>query len=319
MFNFTRAIVLLTVLGHLVMGGSKAALANELYPKGGTFCFSFYSSSAADALHALTNGATAIGPFYGHQAEALADAVRWNTKILYKVAPPSMTGFKVADFDRPGFVWPADVAISNEVAAIVGAVKTNTHIAMWDIAPEELRSWKPEQLHYLKLVASAIRANDPMRRPVYMYECNNRGAGSLATALVHEDLCVKGNYVNTVDDGVFIHHRIWVRWSMEQELGAVARGNQSAAPWIVLWMAGDPAAADFDLIPAWCRHDAYLGLIMGGKGIFIWSAARNRTGFSERSFNAYFDGYLSVARDLNGPLNLAPVFLFGKNRSALWH
>jgi hypothetical protein len=314
--NFTRRIAALVAAGYLAIGCAAVAGAAGLYPPGDAFCFSFYSTSPADSRYALTNGATAIGPFYGDQAVALANAVRWNTKILYKVQPPCMAGIRTPDFDKPGFVWPSDATISNEVAAIVNEVKTSPHIAMWDIAPEELRSWKPEQLHYLKLVAAVIHANDPLQRPAYMYECNNRGAGSLATALACEDVCVKGNYVNAIDDGVFTHHRIWARWSMDQELGAVARGNPSAAPWIVLWMAGDPAPADFDLIPAWCRHDAYLGLIMGGKGVFVWSAARKRAGFSERGFQAYFDGYLSVARDLNGPLNLAPVFLFGKKNPA---
>jgi len=293
------------------LGSPASAAAGDLYPRGDAFCFSLYSTCNADSLQALSNGATAIGPFYGNQAVPLANADRWNTKVIYKVKPPSMAGFKTSDFDKPGFVRPSDAVISNEVATIVKAVNSDHHIAMWDIEPEELRSWKPEQLHYLKLVASVIRANDPLRRPVYMYECNNRGAGSLAVALTCEDISAKGTYVNIVDDGAFITNRIWARWSMEQELGAVAHGNPSAVPWIILWMAGDPTPAEFDLIPAWCRHDAYLGLIMGGKGIFVWSAARQRPGFSERGFQAYFDGYLSVARDLNGPLHLAPVFLYG--------
>lgn len=289
-----------------------AASDGGLYPRGDGFCFSFYSLSKTDAVSSLAGGASAVGPFYGDQSKALEMAAALDTKCLYKVEPACMAGRRVADFERADYVWPSDSIVSNQVTAIINAVKTNARIAMWDIEPEELRSWKPQQLHYLKLVASVIRANDPQRRPVYMYECNNRMAGSLAEALAYEDLSTKGTYINDVDHGAYIHQRIWGRWSMEQELGAVARGNPAAAPWIVLWMAGDPAPADYELIPAWCRHDAYLGLVLGGKGIFVWSAARHRAGFSERSFQAYFNGYLSVAHDLNGPLQLGPVFLFGK-------
>ena len=101
---------------------------------------------------------------------------------------------------------------------------------------------------------------------------------------------------------------------MEQELKAIASANPAAQPWIVLWMAGDPAPGERGLIRDRCRHDAYLGLVLGGKGIQVWSGARGRRGFSKEAFQAYFDGYLSVAGELNGPLHLAPVFLFGQKR-----
>lgn len=299
----------------LVVSSVAHAAPDDLFPRGNEMCFSFYSLNDSDVRHALTNGGTAIGPYYGEQDSHLADALKWNTHLIYKVRPPSMAGKRVALLDQPGAQWPADQTISNEVAAIVSAVRTNSCIAIWDIEPEELRSWIPAELHYLQLVSSAIRANDPLKRPLYMYECNNRRVESLAAALACEDVIVKGTYVNAVDDGKYIHHRIWARWSMEQELGAVAQSQPSAMPWILLWMAGDPEPKDFDLIPKWCRHDAYLGLVMGGKGISIWSGARNRAGFSKPAFESYFQGYLSVARDLNGPLKLAPVFLFGTKQT----
>ncbi len=296
---------------QLALASLAGAATGDLYPKGDTFCFTFYSASDADSLHALANGATAIGPFYGDQAAPLAKAGRWDTKIIYKVKPPSMAGLKTSDFDKPGFVWPASATLSNEVAAIVSAVSPDHHIAMWDIEPEELRSWKPAQFGYLKLVSSVIRANDPEHRPVFMYECNNRAGSALAPSLACQDLSAKGTYVNVVDDGAFITNRIWARWSMEQSVSACALGNPQAVPWIVLWMASNAPAGSFSQITNWCRHDAYMGLIMGGKGIQIWSAARGRRGFSSPDFQAYLDGYLTVARDLNGPLHLAPVFLRG--------
>lgn len=167
----------------LLAGNCTVAASDDLYPKGDAFCFTFYSTAEQDSLHALANGATAIGPFYGDQSIALADAARWNTRLIYKVKPPSMAGFKTADFDKPGFVWPSDDTISNEVATIVKSVRADRHVAMWDIEPEELRSWKPAQLGYLKLVSSVIRAHDPERRPIFMYECNNRAGSVLAPSL----------------------------------------------------------------------------------------------------------------------------------------
>ncbi len=212
------------------------------------------------------------------------------------------------------FVWPSDQTISNEVLAILNPVKTNANIAMWDIEPEELRYWRAPELHYLALVSSILHSNDPLRRPVYMYEPNNRLATDLTNTVVYQDLCAKGCYVNSVDPN-YETNRIWARWSMEQELAAIAMAKTSAVPWIVLWMAADPPPGDFGLITNWCRHDAYMGLILGGKGIQIWSGWRGRTGFSDTNFQAYLDGYLTVARDLNGPLNLGPVFLRGQRRT----
>jgi hypothetical protein len=58
-----------------------------------------------------------------------------------------------------------------------------------------------------------------------------------------------------------------------------------------------------------------MGLIMGGKGIEIFSGSQGRSGFANTNFYAYVNGYLTVARDLNGPLNLAPVFLFGRKQT----
>ncbi len=58
-----------------------------------------------------------------------------------------------------------------------------------------------------------------------------------------------------------------------------------------------------------------MGLIMGGKGIEVFSGYEGRSGFSDTNFYAYLHGYLTVARDLNGPLHLAPVFLFGQKQT----
>jgi hypothetical protein len=286
--------------------------AGDLYPRGNVFCFTFYSTSEKDAAYALKNGATAIGPFYGNQGPALRQAERLDTRLIYKVRPPAMASWSPKNHH---FVWPSDEIISQETAAIIRSVQTNRHIAMWDLEPEELRAWIPAELHYLGLVASVVRSNDLSRRPVFMYEPNHRDATNLARTVALQDLCAKGSYTDEVEKGLFAHERIWVRWSMEQELKAIAQGNPAAQPWLVLWMAGDPAPNEQGLIRDRCRHDAYLGLLLGAKGIQVWSGSRNRRGFSPESFQAYLDGYLSVARDLNGPLHLAPVFLFGERKS----
>ncbi|MCK4998823.1 MAG: hypothetical protein KAS23_04780 [Anaerohalosphaera sp.] len=277
----------------------------DLYPLGDTFCFTFYSTREADSVYSLQNGATAIGPYYGDQSGALQRAVDLDTKFIYKVHPACMMGNSFLDDD---FVMPDDETIINDTIAAVNAVKDNLNIDMWDVVPEELRHWKSLEMHYLGLVTSTIRATDSYNRPIYMYEPNNRNAAALSKTLVYQDICAKGMYVEAVG---MRENRIWCRWSMEQELEAIANVKPSAIPWIVLWMAWDAEAGQEHLIDDWCRHDAYIGLLMGGKGIEIWSGWRGRAGFSD-DFDAYLDGYLSVANDLNGELGLGKVFLYGQ-------
>ena len=280
---------------------------SALYPQGDTFCFTFYSTKKEDTEFALRHGATAIGPYYGDQKDALAYASQFKAPIIYKVNLPCMAG---NSFVKGGFTMPDDRTIIDETAAVINGLKENPYIAYWDIVPEELRHWKKQEMHYLELVTSAIRANDPLERPIYMYEPNHRDADALARTIIYQDICAKGMYVESVG---MRDHRIWCRWSMEQELEAIKKSDSDAEPWIVLWMARDADKEHRRLIKDWCRHDAYLGLIMGGKGIQIWSGYRGRKGF-ENDFDLYFKGYLSVAKDLNGPKQLGPFFLYGQKK-----
>ncbi len=300
----------------VVLANARITLAGDLYPQGDIFSFTFYSTKNSDALASLTNGATAIGPYYGSQATPLSNAVAWNTRLVYKVEPPSMARKEHMDRDALGFIWPSDTTISNEVAAIVNAVKTNASIAIWDVEPEELRFYKPAEMNYLRVVYAAIHANDSSNRPVCMYQQNNRTAAQLSATMTNLDICLKGTYVNTITDDAGVAcftNRIWARWSMQQAVDTCKLYNTNAKPWIGLWMAEDPPAGyTTQDVTNWCRHDAYMGLIMGGKGIQIWSGSRGRANFSDTYFDAYLGGYLSVAKELNGPLNLAPVFLYGQ-------
>jgi len=234
-----------------------------------------------------------------------------------------MSNASAAVFDSGTYVWPSDQTITNQVIAIVSSVATNANIAIWDFEPEELRPWKPSELHYFQIVSAAIHGSDPTNRPIYDYQPNNRDISTLTNFAAYENICTKGMYVSTITDDLgnsCMTNRIWAHWSMDQELGAIAAGNISAVPWIHLWMAADPPAGYTATdITNWCRHDAYMGLIEGGKGIEVWSGFEGRSGFADTNFYAYLKGYLSVARDLNGPgpLRLAPVFLFGQKQTTV--
>ena len=154
------ALIAAAVLGFVqrsAVAGRPGDVPGELYPRGDRFCFTFYSTSEKDSAYALKNGATAIGPYYGGQGTALRLAEQFDTWLLYKVRLPSMIGWRSGNKQ---FAWPADETICRETAAIVNAVQTNRHIAMWDVEPEELRAWIPAELHYLCLLYTSPSPRD---------------------------------------------------------------------------------------------------------------------------------------------------------------
>jgi hypothetical protein len=68
-------------------------------------------------------------------------------------------------------------------------------------------------------------------------------------------------------------------------------------------------------IRAWVRHDVYLGMASGAKGVLIWSLFKRKE--AKRTWQIWYDAYSECARELNGPPALAQVFLFGERKSTL--
>jgi hypothetical protein len=143
-----------------------------------------------------------------------------------------------------------------------------------------------------------------------MYEPNHRDAKALQQTSRHLDYVTKSAYANYVDQK---RSRTWIRWSVEQAV--IAAKNTQTTPLVVLWMAQDQDNPD-DIrdIPAWTRHDVYLSLITGAKGIIVFSGWRGRAGF-QNHFDKFYDGYISAAKELNGSKQLAAIFLSGTPRN----
>lgn len=277
---------------------------DKLYPNGKIFGFSFYSVTEPDIYNLKNDGFTAMGPYYGSTpGNYLDEASSLGLKYFYHVG---MTGL-----DPENFVLPSDSEIQAAVTAQVNAVKNDNTIAVWVIQPEELKYNQPNQMHYLQVAADAIRAADSAQgRPVWMYETNNRTDDQLAVSVAHQDLCGKGMYTNFTGNQ---NNRIYCKWTIEQELNAIGLSNPSATAIAVPEMFVDPDAQFAYLIPIWARHDVYLSLITGAKGVEIFSGWRRPELINY--FDEYYQGYASVARELNGDLNLGQVFLFGQRRS----
>ncbi len=293
---------------------------DQLYPQGRLFLFSFYSVGGAPTkdrkpellaeeklnerfARYKKEGFTIIGPQYELNQRSLDDAQKHGFKVIYSV------GLKVK-FTKE-VVTVSKEEIAQTIREQVKAVADHPAIVAWDLRPEELRPWKKQEMEYLETASRAIRESDPHHRPIYQYAPGHANAKRLAAIVPSLDMIGKGFYTNYSG---MKNSRIWGRWTMEQEQEAIRTANPKAIPLAILEMFQQPAPEEVALVPVWARHDAYLGLISGAKGIIIFSL-RQRVGFD--AIEAYYQAYAQVGRELLGPQKLGDVFLFGEKREDL--
>jgi hypothetical protein len=277
--------------------------SGEIYPQGTQLLFSAYSIREPELSLASASGFTAIGPYYGKdKALALSYSEQSGLPVIYSVGPKIDLAENVAS--RKATL----LAIGEDVQRVAAS----ENIAIWNISNEELRHWKPAEMDWLTSITAVIRANDPKNRPIMMYEPNHRRGEQLVITGTHLDLIAKGSYSNYVGMKT---KRSWLRWSFEQMTSAAeATGG---VPLAVLWMARDQLSPqDIAAIPDWVRHDVYLSLISGAKGILVFSAHNKRAGFNKH-FDSFFAAYSQTATELNGPLQLGQVFLFGEPQTGV--
>lgn len=302
--------------------------SDRYYPQGKKFIFTFYSVGAwvnpeTNSHEAMSEpeiqkafqeykaaGLTLFGPQYEMNERALKDAAQHDLDSLYTIKYPINFHDK-----QPAVVNPEEIReyIMNEVKAVMD----NPGIAIWYLAPEELRPWRKNEMLYLETASKAIRDADTHGRPILMYDPAHATANRLSSIAPWVDYLAKGMYTNYAS---MRDNRIWVRWSMEQETEAISRANPQATPLAVPEMFSSRKQAltdeDLPLISDWVRHDSYLSLVSGAKGIVVFSM-RKRPSLPEPAWNAYRDAYYQLASELTGELNLAQVFLFGEPRDEI--
>lgn len=275
--------------------------ADKLYPQGQVFPFGGFSGIPE---RDRTAGFNTYGPLYGHPQDFLEQARKNGLFAIYHV------GIEMNFLERNG--EPKRILsqqeIKEEIARQVSAVADNETIAWWYLSPEELRYWHDDEMAYLEAATEAIRENDPLKRPIWMYEPNHRNVEALMKTNQYLDIVGKGVYVNHSKQK---HNRIWGRWSMEQEVAAVDGLGGNRVPILVPEMFVDPEPGERELISRWVRHDIYLGMVNGAKGVMIFSLFK-RANFS--TFPEYYLAYSAVARELTGQPQLGKVFLFGERR-----
>ncbi len=267
-----------------------------------TLLFGIYSLNQPELGSAQQDGYTAVGPYHRNSPKSLNSAQQSGLPLIYRVGP------------KVDFTNSDEILRQQQLLALAEEVAANSQksgISIWYLANEELRFWREDEIQWLEQATATIRENDPYKRPIMMYEPNHRNAPGLQETSQFLDFVSKGAYANHVG---MEHKRSWIRFNVEQTVAAARATDQT--PVAVLWMARDQKKDNIQFIHDWARHDVYLSLITGAKGIMIWSGSNRRQGFSKH-FEGFYKGYASAAQELNGPQDLAKFFLFGEPQSSV--
>ena len=305
--------------------------ADKVYPMGRKFPFGFYSTGGcseperivdgvkkrsvimplekrmADTKKIVDGGATFIGPQYELNVEILETAKKFNVQCAYTISG-IVNGKRIDKIFFRGKDKLDVEAMRKETAPVIRELAKNPEIAYWNVTPEERRFWKKREMIYLEEMYKLIKENDPLKRPVFMYEPGHRGADALAKTLAFMDICAKGTYTNYSGHK---DNRVWVRYSMEKELEAV-KICKKGIPFLLPEMFRQPEEKDLPLVEKWVKHDVYCGVANGAKGVMVFSARRRPT-FT--AWEKYIDAYLETAKVLSGELGQA--LLFGKDTTDL--
>ena len=279
--------------------------ADAIYPRGRKLAFMGYSGNPG---RDLTNGFTVAGPAYGNQTPYLERCFTNGWPVVAHI------GLRLSFVGKtPAQSRFDEVALRQQIETQVQALAGHKEIVWWAVQPEELRPWRAEEMNYLSVVCQAIHDTDPQHRAIYHYNPNHRNADTLLPIARQVDILAKGCYVNHVGRK---RDRAWVRWGIEQELQAIGRaGGSNAIPLLMPELCQDPEPAEDKEIRNWVRHDVYLGLCSGAKGVLIWSLYPRKEVC--RTWQLWYDAYAECARELNGESALAQVFLFGERCSEL--
>ena len=275
---------------------------DKIYPQGRIFPFSGFQPKNVRMLKEA--GFTMAGPSYGtHTSRLAAEAAKLDFPFIYPISAEGITlktlsGKKEIDWE----------AVRNDIAAKVKqASDAYPNITWWYLQPEELRYWRKNEYRYLKEASETIRKTDPLRRPVWMYIPNHYDAAALAKYAPYLNILGKGMYTGYSGNQ---DQRVWARWSSENQVRAIRESKADCIPLCVPEMFQDQ---DVEKIPKYVRHDVYLSLICGSRGVVVFSIAERRT-MRKAVHQAYWEAYSQIARELR---KLGEVFLFGEDRSDL--
>ena len=280
--------------------------ADKVWPQGRIFPFAGFQSRNLKKIK--EDGFTVAGPGYGANVPKLRQQIKeLNFPAFYQIVgiqdgkPVGMKSFNNKEF-KPD--WQQIEASFAE--QIRKADQEYPSILYWYIMPEELRWWKKNEMKYLELFHKAVQENDPKKRPVWMYIPNHYGPSSLRKYLPYLDIIGKGMYVNYSGNMLT---RNWARWSSEGQQEAVKKAPGKFAIGLPE-LFRDPPEEQEGRIGQWVRHDVFMTLACGAKGIVVYSLATRPQ--LRRTYPKYYAEYSKTAKLLTAPDGPGQIYLFGK-------
>src|SRR5207245_7645869 len=126
----------------------------------------------ADLQRFRPSGFNLLGPQYGLNETALRDAKARGLRAIYTV------GADVDFLKEKGLPKPI-AELAADVTAQVAKVASDRTIAWWNLAQEELRTSRRDEMLYLEKATEAIRKADPLQRPILMYDAGHRSSAEM--------------------------------------------------------------------------------------------------------------------------------------------
>ncbi|MCC7085069.1 MAG: hypothetical protein IT427_08685 [Pirellulales bacterium] len=177
------------------------------------------------------------------------------------------------------------------------------NIVMWSVVPEESSNFQ-----YLDNAYTTIHANDPLDRPVFMYQ---------QTAAALSDMQLYPPVVDVIGSGLYANYawepRPWVRWRVEQMQQAIALNGDPPGRFVMslpqLFPPESPEELPMTMADAY--HDAWLSVVTGAKAVMVFS------GPYRGALPNVYQGYKKFAGEINDASEMGNVFLDGAVVDAL--
>lgn len=267
--------------------------ADRLYPQGRLFPFSLLPMETAKLAEYRSLGV-----------------------VLLSADPPEPESLKIGypvGLERTDgrIVFSDPEKLSEEIGAQITVVAKEPGIAFWCLKPGGIQVKDKQEKAYLMTASRAIARCDPLKRPVWMMLPPEGKTAYLSQIAPWVGYLGKAL---AVDDLAREKSRIWFRWAVERAVEAIHETDAPAIPVAVPVSPVAPSADEVRRFPVTVRHDLYLSLVTGAKGI-LSAPSRQEPEASVRE--AFQDAMMGVARELLGPQKLGELFLYAERRDEL--
>jgi hypothetical protein len=109
-----------------------------------------------------------------------------------------------------------------DVEAVLADPKLNAAVSVWSLHPEQINVYKAGYQEMFERLSAAVRAADPLGRPVYMYLQSNADEHQFEQVATHTHVLGQGNYLAT---HARAHQRIYLKASIERSFAAIASSS----------------------------------------------------------------------------------------------